>query len=292
VILPKFQFKEPETLEEACEIAEQYKGDSAFLAGGTDLLVNLKKKAVNYKVLVSLENIAELRRIEHYNVNSFIVGAMVGINELEESSLIKEEFPLLARAAGNLGSPQIRNRATVGGNICTARPAGDTIGPLIAYGATVRLISKQGERYHSLEDFFLGPGKTVIKEGEILADIQLNAVPANTGTSYIKYGARKAMEIAMVSVTTMLTFENEMCKSARIVLGAVAPTFIRSYEAEKMLSDKPFSYDYVEKAAGLAAGCCRPISDSRASAEYRQELVKVLTRRSLQEAASQCIKLV
>jgi CO/xanthine dehydrogenase FAD-binding subunit len=289
VILPRFKFIEPETLEEAFEIIEQTKGDTAFLAGGTDLLVNLKKKVVHHSVIISLEKLAELKNIEYSNEKGLTLGAMTRITDIEESPVLREKYPILAIAASKLGSPQVRNRATVGGNICAARPAGDTIGPLIAYAATVRLVSKDGERCQPLEEFFLGPGKTIIREGEILADIQLSTIPANTGASYIKYGIRKAMEIAVVSVTTLLTFGNASCQSARVVLGAVAPTFIRSPQAEEVLSGKIFSRDIAGHAAKLAADCCQPISDMRASAEYRRELVEVLTRRSLLEAASQCV---
>jgi CO/xanthine dehydrogenase FAD-binding subunit len=291
VILPRFQFTEPKTLEEAFEIVAQNKGDAAFLAGGTDLLVNLKKKVVNHKAVISLEKLAELKNTGYSDEKGLTLGAMTRISDLEESPVVREKYPILSIAASKLGSPQIRNRATVGGNICTARPAGDIIGPLIAYGATVRLVSKNGERRQSLEEFFLGPGKTIIREGEILVDIQLNTVPTNTGASCIKYGIRKAMEIAIVSVTSVLTFENRSCKSARIVLGAVAPTFIRSRQAEGVLLGKSFSRDIAGQAAKLAADCCQPISDIRASAEYRRELVEVLTRRSLLEAASQCVNL-
>jgi len=289
VILPRFKFTEPQTLEEAFEIVEQNKGDAAFLAGGTDLLVNLKKKVVNHSVIISLEKLAELKNIEYSNEKGLTLGAMTRISDIEESPVLREKYPILAIAASKLGSLQVRNRATVGGNICAARPAGDTIGPLIAYAATVRLVSKDGERRQPLEEFFLSPGKTIIREGEILADIQLSTVPANTGASYIKYGVRKAMEIAMVTVTTLLTFGNASCQSARVVLGAVAPTFIRSPQAEDVLSGGIFSRDIAGQAAKLAAGCCQPISDMRASAEYRRELVEVLTRRSLLEAASQCV---
>lgn len=291
MILPRFQFKEPETLIEAFEIAEQNRGKAAFIAGGTDLLVNLKKKAVNYNLIISLERLADLTAIKYSDEKGLTIGAMTRIGDLEDSSMVKEKYPALATAAGVLGSPQIRNRATIGGNICTARPAGDMIGPLIAYGATVRLVSNKGARLQRLEELFLGPGKTKIKEDEILVDIQLNAVNAKTGASYIKYTLRKAMEIAMVNITTLLTFKDDLCESARIVLGAVAPTYIRSYQAEDALAGEPFSEENATQAAILAAECCQPISDNRASAEYRRNLVEVLTRRSIKEAASRCINL-
>ena len=291
MILPRFQFKEPETLKEAFEIAEQNRGDVAFIAGGTDLLVNMKKKVVGYKVIISLEKLPDLMVMKYSGEKGLTMGAMTRISDLEDSPMIKEKYPALATAAGCLGSPQIRNRATVGGNICTARPAGDMIGPLIAYGATVRLVNSKGERLQRLEELFLGPGKTKIKDDEILVDIHLNNVTAKTGASYIKYSLRKAMEIAMVNITTVLTFKDDFCESARVVLGAVAPTYIRSYQAEDTLAGEPFSEENAAQAAILAVGCCQPITDNRASAEYRRNLVEVLTGRSIREAASHCINL-
>jgi carbon-monoxide dehydrogenase medium subunit len=291
VILPRFQFKEPKTLMEALKIAEQNAGKAAFIAGGTDLLVNLKKKVVNYEVIISMERLADLTVLKYSDENGLTLGAMTRIGDLEDSPMVKEKYPALAIAASCLGSMQIRNRATVGGNICTARPAGDMIGPLIAYGAVVRLVSSKGERLQRLDELFLGPGKTVIRDDEILVDIQLNPVTDKTGASYIKYTLRKAMEIAMVNITTLLTFQDGLCQSARIVMGAVAPTYIRSYLGEDALTGKPYSDENAAQAAMLAAGCCKPISDNRASADYRRDLVEVLTKRSISEAASRCINL-
>jgi CO/xanthine dehydrogenase FAD-binding subunit len=291
VILPRFQFKEPGTLMEVLEIVNQNKGKFAFIAGGTDLLVNLKKKVVNYEVIISLERIADLTVMEYSDKDGLTLGAMTRISDLEDSMMLKEKYPALAIAAGGLGSLQVRNRATIGGNICTARPAGDMIGPLIAYDAVVRLVSNNGERFQRLEELFLGPGKTAIKEDEILVDIKVNTIAANTGASYIKYTLRKAMEIAMVNITTVLTVQKGLCESARIVLGAVAPTYIRSIQAEEALVGEPFSEENTAQAAILAAGCCSPISDNRASADYRRDLVEMLTRRSIREAASRCLNL-
>jgi carbon-monoxide dehydrogenase medium subunit len=212
---------------------------------------------------------------------------MVTVSELAETPIIKQKFPLLAIAANKIGSPQIRNRATVGGNICTARPAGDTIGPLTAYGAEVQLVLGKESRWEPISKFITGPGKTNRKDGEVLAAIRIKPFPANTGVSYIKYGVRKAMEIAMVSVTTVLTFKGDECEKAIIVLGAVAPTFIHSDDAEAALKSRKITTPIAEQAAEMAAACCRPITDTRASAEYRRDLIQVLTKRGILEAAKQ-----
>jgi carbon-monoxide dehydrogenase medium subunit len=287
VILPRFQFLEPETFEEVHHLVEKNKGDAVLMAGGTDLLVNLKRKVIKAKVVISLEKIKSLKQVHYSESAGLTLGSMVTVSELVETPIIKQKFPLLAIAANKIGSPQIRNRATIGGNICTARPAGDTIGPLTAYGAEVQLVLGKETRWEPISKFITGPGKTTRKEGEVLAAIRIKPFPANTGVSYIKYGVRKAMEIAMVSVTTAITFNGDKCEKATIVLGAVAPTFIRSNEAEEALVSHKVTLSAAEKAAELAAGGCRPITDVRASAEYRRDLVRVLTKRGIMEAAAQ-----
>ena len=287
MILPRFQFLEPETFEEVHHLVEKNKGDAVLMAGGTDLLVNLKRKIINAKIVISLEKISALKQVHYTEAAGLTLGSMVTINELAETPIIKQKFPLLATAASKIGSPQIRNRATIGGNICTARPAGDTIGPLIAYGAEVQLVLGKESRWEPISQFIIGPGKTIRKDGEVLAAIRIKPFPANTGVSYIKYGVRKAMEIAMVSVTTALTFNGDKCEKAIIVLGAVAPTFIRSNDAEESLISRKVTLPVAEQAAGMAAACCRPITDTRASAEYRRDLIQVLTKRGILEAAKQ-----
>lgn len=286
MILPRFQFLEPETFEEVHQLVEKNKGDAVLMAGGTDLLVNLKRKVIKAKVVISLEKIKSLKQVHYSESAGLTLGSMVTVSELVETPIIKQKFPLLAIAANKIGSPQIRNRATIGGNICTARPAGDTIGPLTAYGAEVQLVLGKETRWEPISKFITGPGKTTRKEGEVLAAIRIKPFPANTGVSYIKYGVRKAMEIAMVSVTTAITFNGDKCEKATIVLGAVAPTFIRSNEAEEFLVSQKVTLSAAEKAAELAAGGCRPITDVRASAEYRRDLVRVLTKRGIMEAAA------
>jgi carbon-monoxide dehydrogenase medium subunit len=237
--------------------------------------------------VISLEKISALKQIQYTEAAGLTMGSMVTISELSETPVIKQKFPLLATAANKIGSPQIRNRATIGGNICTARPAGDTIGPLTAYGAEVQLVLGKESRWEPISKFITGPGKTNRKDGEVLAAIRIKPFPANTGVSYIKYGVRKAMEIAMVSVTTVLTFKGDECEKAIIVLGAVAPTFIHSDDAEAALKSRKITTPVAEQAAEMAAACCRPITDTRASAEYRRDLIQVLTKRGILEAAKQ-----
>jgi carbon-monoxide dehydrogenase medium subunit len=246
----------------------------------------MKKKVITTDLIVSLASIPALKRMSFPKKATLSLGPMITIADIAGSQLIMDNFPVLSKAAVKLGSPQVRNRATIGGNICTARPAGDMIGPLIAYGATVRVAGVGGERIEPVEAVIRGPGQTTIRSNEILTSITLNKPVKNTGGSYIKYTIRNAMEIALVSVTTLVSFEGDVCRSARVVLGAVAPTFVRCPAAEEYLVGKRISEDVAEKAGLLVVDACRPISDVRASADYRRRLVQVLTKRSLLESTA------
>jgi CO/xanthine dehydrogenase FAD-binding subunit len=284
MILPRFEYLEPQTIQEAISNLQKYPGQAEILAGGTDLIVNIKKRKIKPEIIVSISKIPEFNRISYSDDNGLELGSMVNVSELVESPVIKTVFPVLSKAASKLGSKQIRNRATVGGNICSARPAGDIIGPLIACGAKVQIVSPTGEREEKLEAIFTGPGLTTIGKDEILTKIIIDNQQRNYVSNYLKHGIRNAMEIALVSVTVILNIDNNICRSARIVLGAVAPTFIHSLEAEQYLEGKKISEDVAKRAGQLAASSCKPISDIRASADYRRHLVRVLTKRSLLEA--------
>lgn len=285
MILPKFELLEPTTIRSACTALQN--GESTkVLAGGTDLLVNMKKKLATADVLVSLEKIPRLQSNVYSSRKGLTLGSMVTIAEVAESSSVKTNFPVLAVAAGKLGSLQVRNRATIGGNICTARPSGDTVGPLIAYDATVQVTGVKGSREEPVQNFILGPGRTTLGKDEILSAITIKTPVKNTGGSYAKYGVRNAMEIAIVSVTCLVTIQNGACRSARIVLGAVAPTFIRCPEAEQFLVGKEISENVVEKAAQLSADVSTPNTSRRGTSEYRRTLVNVLVKRGLLEAAA------
>ena len=286
MILPQFELAEPTTVNSACDILRQ-NVKSRIIAGGTDLLVNMKKKTTSTNLVVSLSKIKALQKVSFSPRTGLSLGSMVRIAEIEASPVIKENYPILSKAAGRIGSPQVRNRATIGGNICSARPAGDTIGPLIACGATVQITGPDGVRDEPVESIFKGPGQTTIGTNEILTGIKLKKPVSHTGSSYIKYTIRNAMEIALVSVTTLVAIEDGVCKSARIVLGAVGPTFIKCPAAEEYLVGQKISPGIAEKAGQLAVDACHPITDVRASADYRRDLVMVLVQRSLQEAASE-----
>lgn len=290
MILPRFELEEPTTVKEVCYILQK-NNSVKVIAGGTDLLVNMKKKVITADILISLDKLAQLDQLSFSNEKGLTLGAMSRIADIAASPVIKDHYPGLAVAAGKLGSPQIRNRATVGGNVCSARPAADMVGPLTAYGAVAIIATADGEREEPLEKLFKGPGQTTLKKGEFLIGFKIKTPFRNTGISYIKYGIRHAMEIAMVSVTSLVELDKGNCQASRVVLGAVAPTFIRAPKTEAYLKGKTISKAVAEQAGEMASGECSPITDIRASAEYRRQLVRVLTERSLLEiAASQSKK--
>lgn len=285
MLMPRFQYHEPKSLDEAIGLMDEVGDDAALLAGGTDLLVNMKKGKLSPKHVVSLSRIEEMNQVKRDH-ESLWIGACVTVADLREHDEIKADFCGLAEGAGSLGSPLIRNLATVGGNIVTARPAADLVPPLIAYGARVMLWKKGRERTLPLEEFIQGPGRTVIEPGEILASVILDEPPPFSGGGYVKLGLRKSLEISIVNVAAFLALNSPSgpIQEARVVLGAVAPKAVRSPSAENaLIGREPYEALFL-KAGEKAAAEATPIDDFRGSAEYRREMVKVLTKNALKKA--------
>ena len=283
--LPKFEYLQPTDLSEALDFLERYRGEAKLIAGGTDILSAMKKRELTPKYLISLNQIPQLDYINCEN--GFLkIGSRCTIRAIEVHPVIREQWGILAQAAKSIGSVQIRNLATVGGNICNAAPSADTAPSLIALGSKVVLVSKTNERSIPLEEFFEGPGETNLQEVEILKEIQVPQLPPQSGGVYMKYSRRKAVDLAIVGVAGIITInrENNYCTDARIVLGAVAPIPLRIKKAEEALTNRIIDDDSLEKAAQIAMDESRPISDLRSSMEYRKEMVKVFTRRALKES--------
>lgn len=284
MLLPKFEYHEPTTLEEACQIMSELGHGAKPLAGGTDLIVNMKKKIVSPGHLVSLSMIDDLKKIDASN-GLLKIGACLTAAELVESKEIRETLTALSRGAESLGSPLIRNLATIGGNLISARPAADLPPALIAYGAKVALKNSSGERLVSLEDLFLGPGETLIGPNEILTEIHVDSPPPSAGAAYIKLGVREALEISLVNVAAFISMDRDgSIQEARIVLGSVAPTPIRATSAEQILTGEKPSETLFSRAGEAASNDSKPIDDFRASAEYKRAMVAVLTQRALNQA--------
>ena len=251
------------------------KNNGQILAGGSDLLVKIEHFGLRTGMIVDVKRIKSLRGITK-NDNVIRIGSLTTVTELLESKLLALHAPLLSQSADCFAAIQIRNRSTIGGNICNASPAGDLIPPLYALSAKLKLESVKGIRSVDVIKFFKGPGKTVLKSNEILSEISFNALPPSSTGKFYKLGQRESMAIATVALAVVYNFNKGKFNDVRIALGAVAPTVIRAYRAEKILEGSSRSEEIVEKAVKMAVSECSPISDVRGSADYRRLMVERL----------------
>lgn len=284
--LKPFSYFEPATLREASDILAE-KGSSAYpLAGGTDLLVRMKRGDVKPLALVNLKGIPGLNQIEKEPAKGLHIGALAKISTLEHSSWVRSEYPILAEAAGLLGSPSIRNLATLGGNIGRASPASDMVPSLIVLQARAISQGIQGRKELEIESLFTGPGTTILSSGEIITSVFLPNLPARSGAAYFKLGRREGMDCALVGVAVFLTLseKDHEAQNARVAMAAVAPFPVRPRRVEEVLLSGSLTEDRLREAARVAAEESTPITDMRASASYRKEMVKVLAFRALEMA--------
>lgn len=286
MFLNHFAYFAPITPGEALDLAARLGNKAKILAGGTDLLLMMKEKMIQPEYLVDINGVKEYRGISYEPGKGALIGAATKISEIERSYLIREKFFALHQAAGELGSVQVRTMATIGGNSCHASPAAETPPPLIALGAKVVVSSLAGDREMPLEEFILGNRKTALGEGEILSRFILPEPAPRSASRYMYIGLRDAMEIDTVNMAVNLVLEDDgrTVKNLKIVIGSVAPAPLVAVEAAGILAGREFNSELVEKAAEAASGEARPISDIRASAEYRREVVAVLVRRLLKDA--------
>ena len=283
--LPKFVCHGPATIGEACALISGKGAGARLLAGGTDLLVRMKRGLERPESVIGLQRIPGLREIHYLAGESLNIGALATISQIITSSVINERFAILAQAAKRMALPQVRNRGTIGGNLCNASPAADLPPALIALDSRVKAVGLTGERIIPLQEFFLGPGETVLHDDEILTEVHVPEQPSRAGGYYRKLSPRHN-DLATVSAAAVLAVspDGRNCEDARIVLGAVAPAVIRCQQAEQVLKGKMINEEVIRQAAETAAGICRPISDVRASAEYRKEMVKVLVIQAITQA--------
>ncbi len=273
-----YDYLRPRSLEEAFDLAGNREG-ARFVAGGTDLLVQMRKgQAPAPPVLISLRNIPELRGVETGGV--FRIGSATTVAALIEHRDLMETFPSLARAARWLGSAQLQSTATVGGNLANASPAANLAPPLLVHEARVEIRSKSGAYEVPLETFFTGPCASCLKPGEVLAAVNV-AEPAGEGRETFLRKARVRMDLAQVSVAARIETDGKVCTRARLAAGAVAPTPLRLKEVEALLEGRELSSAVIGEAAEAAVRAVAPISDLRASAEYRRTMTGVLVRRAV-----------
>lgn len=285
-----FQYLAPTTLSEAISLLAKYKDEAKVIAGGTDLVVQMRKRTVMPQYIVDITGIPGLDYIRYDAKQGLTIGALTTIRALEKSADLWQRYPILSQAARKLGSVAIRNVATVGGNLCNAMPIADTAQALLALSAKVRILGPEGERIIPLEDFFTGVGKTSLKIGELLVEIQVPVPLPNTKGLYLKHLTRGAIDLPIVNVTVLITLEPEdkVCKDIRIVLGSVASTPIRARKAEEIMRGKRFDEDLINRTAQAASDEAHPRPGSiRASVEYKKEMIKVFTRQIIKEVVSQ-----
>jgi len=278
IIPVEFEYHAPTNLKDALELLSKHGAEARLLAGGTDLLVKMKQRLIEPKHIINVKKIDELKGI--VEEDGLRMGAATKLRTIERSEVVKERFPLLGEAVRVIGSVQVRNMATVGGNLCNASPAADAAVALVALDAEARIIGPEGVRVVPMEAFFKGPGQTVLRPDELLTGISVPYLPEGTGTSFIKIG-RTSLDIATINIGAVLVMEGGVVKDCRIALGAVAPTPIRVGKAEAFLRGKKLTDEVIGAAAEMVAGGIRPITDIRATAEYRREASKALTRDAL-----------
>jgi carbon-monoxide dehydrogenase medium subunit len=280
-----FDFVEPTSVSEACALLAEDPEGSAVFAGGTDILVDLKARLKHHRRLVSLGRIEELRTVELAADGSLRIGATVTINMVARHQSIKERFPGINDAAMSLAAEQVRNQATVAGNLCMAVPSADMAPILVAHGATMLVVSPAGERVVPLREFFVGPRETVLERADVVVAIDVPPPEPGTGDASLRQGGRVSLSLPMAAVAAVVVMDGEICRQAAVALGAVAPTPVLATAAGEAVVGKELSEDVLRDAGEQAAKAAVPIDDLRASKEYRLELVKVLTRRVLQAAA-------
>ena len=281
-----FDYVVPTSLAEAVEVLGRHGERARALAGGTDLFLRMERGGWAPEVVVDLKGVPGLAGIRYDAERGLAVGALALHADVAAHPVVVGNYSVLAQGAGWVGGPQMRNRGTVRGNLCNASPAADTAAPLIALGARVRLVGARGERTLPLEDFFTGPGKTVLAPGEILAEILVPPPPPRTGGDYQRR-TRTAMDIAVVGAAAVVTLDGGSgCGEVRVALGSVAPTPLRGRAAEAALRGRDLTPQRIAEAARAAAAEASPIDDVRASAAYRRAMVEVLARRALANAAA------
>jgi len=276
----------PATIQEACALLAEKGQVAKVLAGGTDLLNKMKHGLVAPAVLISLKQLEQLSNIEYEEGKGVLIGARATHNAICNSKLLQEKYLSICEAAHHMANNQIRNVGTIGGNISNAVPSADLPPILMALGASITLVGTKGERVMALEEFFDGPGKTLLAPDEIIAQIVIPDQSC-TGSTYIKFGLRRSGALAVVGVAVAVTMDGNVCKDARIVLGAVAPVPMRAPKAEAMIIGKAVSDDLLEEVGVCASTECKPIDDIRGSAEYRRDMVRVFTKRALRKAINE-----
>lgn len=284
MVLPQFEYLAPKTIGEACNLLLELGSTAKVMAGATDLIPPMKDKVIAPEYIIDLKKIPGLDDLEYDEKEGLKIGALTTLRAIETSPLVKEKNPAIAHAAKVVASTQIRAKGTMAGNICNASPSCDTAPNLLAQGAKILVQGPNKDRVIKIDDFFLGVKKTSLEPGEIVTGIVIPPLAENERAAYIKHAVRKAMDLAIIGVAVKIRVEVGICTDAKIALGAVAATPIRAPRAEEVLIGKALTDEVIVRASEEAMNSCHPISDIRASAEYRKDMIRVFTKRAIKQA--------
>jgi len=275
-----FEYLKPASVEEALSLLAQYGDRAKVVAGGTDVMVQWKKKLISADYLISLRNIPELNFIDL--AAELTIGSATPHRALELSPVIQQAFPVIHDAVIGLGSVQVRNSGTIGGNLCNAAPSADTAPPMLVLESEVKIARAGGARSIRIEEFFKGPGKTALEPGDLVTEFVAPKPSPNTGMAYWKHTRRKAMDLPILGVAMLLSFDNDLktCKKARIGLGVAAPVPFRPKKAEAFLEGKVMDEKVLAEAGEIAANEASPRTTIRGSEWYRRDMIRVLVKRT------------
>lgn len=282
--LPAFDYVRAGSLKEASELASEKGSKAILMAGGTDVILLMKAKAVPADTVIDIKEISDLDSIVFSEGEGMRIGALAKLFDIQTSDIVRKKMPALADAAHYVASAQIRRKGTMAGNICNASPSADTASILLAMDAKVKVYNNEIERDVPIGDFFKGVKKTCLEKGDIVTEIFVPELKKGEGSAYFKHSVRKAMDLAIVGVAVWIKMDGDRVDDCRIAMGGVGTTPLRAYSAEKILKGSELTDDLLEKAAETASEECSPISDVRASAEYRKDMIRVYTKRAVKKA--------
>ncbi|MDQ7779927.1 MAG: xanthine dehydrogenase family protein subunit M [Planctomycetota bacterium] len=284
-----FEFHQPRTLKEASNLLGRLGPGAMVYAGGTDIIPRTRLKRLHPDHLVNIKRIPGLSGVQRKG-NTLTIGALTTFNDIIFSDVVNSNLPILAEVARTIASHQVRNLATIGGNLCNAAPSADSAPILIALGAALSVCSPRGKRRVLLEDFFKGPGRPNLKRGEIVTHVLLKKPRPTVGCAYMKHKIRQSLEIAITGVAVALDFAGGECRDARVIVGACAPTPVRARQAESLLKGSALGAQDLAAAADAVRKEISPIDDVRGSAEYRREMTALCLKRAAEIAVRRCGK--
>ena len=279
-----FEYLEPRSLKEACDLLERHPDDAKLIAGGTALVIWMRLGLLKPEVVISLEKIPDFSYVRYSENDGLRIGAGARHREIELSAVVRSHYPLLHETFRKVAQPRIRNMGTIGGNLCQGDPLTDPGASLIALDAEITLTHSRGERTLPLEQFFVDYYQTAIEPGEILTEIHVPPPQKKLGWAHIKFMPRSQEDFATVGVALALRAEKEHCEDVRLALNSVAPTILRAKQAENVVRGKTVTEALLQEMGEVAATEVDPMDDNRGSAEYKREMVRVLVRRAAKEA--------